>query len=381
MNSVDFGIWHLVTTKSDFLDLESDWERLFQENPRHSPFLAWGWVSAWLKHLAGPHELQIACLRDDSGALVFVLPLLRRTGDLRFGSTKITLVCSYGPECSENLGCLCAASLESQSAELSGQAIAQLFDGRDAISLGCLDSTGNYPSELKAAVLADGGNARVRPDVICPTVSLPVSWDDYLQQLSANFRSQVRRSYKQVGDDGQPNFHSMEPSDAEVFARELIRLNRSRIRTKGEISSLESKEFRAFIMEAVPYMASRGFAWLDIIERDGEVLGSALNFMHGDSVYFYMGGFDNQARKLRPGTALFALVIQRSIDGGYAKYDFLRGAEAYKYRWNAKDILTHRVTIYPRGKIRGHLASTLDDLHIAMRKFVRRSRRLARKRA
>ena len=380
MSMVDSGTWHLVTRKSDFLDLESDWERLFQENPRHSPFLAWGWVSAWLKHIAGPHELQIACLRDDSGALLFILPLLRRTGDLRFGSTKITLVCSYGPECSENLGCLCVASLEPRSAELSGQAIAHFFDGRDTVSLGCLDSAGNYPSELKAVMLTGGRNTKVRPDVICPTVSLPASWDDYLQQLSSNFRSQVRRSYKQVGADGQPNFRSVDPSDADVFARELIRLNRSRIRTKGEVSSLENKGFRAFIMEAIPYMASRGFAWLDTIERNGDVLGSALNFMHGDSVYFYMGGFDNQARKLRPGTALFALVIQRSIDAGYAKYDFLRGGEAYKYRWNAKDILTHRVTVYPHGKIRGHLASTFDDLNIAMRKLVRHSRRLARKR-
>ena len=200
-----------------------------------------------------------------------------------------------------------------------------------------------------------------------------------LQQLSSNFRSQVRRSYKQVGAEEQPHFRSLEHSEAEEFARELIRLNRSRMQVKGEISSLEDEAFRSFLNEAIPYMASRGYAWMDSIEQNEEILGSALNFVHGDSVYYYMGGFSDKVKKLRPGTALFALVMQRSIDGGYAKYDFLRGAESYKYRWNAKDVVTHRVTIYPRGKIRGYLASTLDDLNIAMRRFARHTRRLVKR--
>jgi CelD/BcsL family acetyltransferase involved in cellulose biosynthesis len=172
----------------------------------------------------------------------------------------------------------------------------------------------------------------------------------------------------------------LDPSEAGLFTRELIRLNRSRMRSKGETSSLEENAFRSFLCDAIPYMASGGLAWLDTIERNGEVLGSALNFVHGDSVYFYMGGFDDKAKKLRPGTALFALVIQRCIDGGYARYDFLRGSEAYKYRWNAIDRLTHRVTIYPHGPMRGHLTSIVDDLIIAMRKSVRYLRRLAERR-
>lgn len=370
---IDSGTWHLVSNQSDFLNLQSDWERLFRVNPRHSPFLAWGWVNAWLKHIAGQHELQIACLRDDSGELLFVLPLLRRTGKHRFGSAMVTLVCSYGPECSENLGCLCVSDLEPHSAELSARAIDQFFRRHDTISLGCLNSAGDCPSRLIAAMQTSGRNIRVRPDVVCPAVYLPETWDGYLRQLSSNFRSQVRHSYKQIGGQEQPHFRSLPQTEAEAFTRELIRLNRSRMQVKGEVSSLEDEKFRGFLNEAIPYMASHGFAWLDTIEHNNEILASALNFVHGDSVCYYMGGFDDKVKKLRPGTALFALAIQRSIDGGYANYDFLRGVESYKYRWCARDVLTHRVVIYPRGLIRGHLASAADDLHIATRKLLRHS--------
>jgi len=376
---IDSGTWHLASNQSEFLQLESDWERLFETNPRHSPFLAWGWVNAWLKHIAGQHELAIACLRDDNGALSFILPLIRLPGNRGFGSAKVMLVCSFGPDCSEKLGCLCAADLEPLSAELSATAIDRFIDRRDTVSLECLDNSVGYPSRLEAAMQARGRNTRLRPDVACPTVSLPASWEEYLGQLSSNFRSQVRRSYRQVGGDDQPSFQSVAPSDAEAFSHELIRLNRSRMRVKGETSSLEDEAFRTFLHEAIPYMALHGIAWLDTIERDGVVLGSALNFLHGESVYFYMGGFDDSVSKMRPGSALFALVIQRSIDGGCVEYDFLRGSEAYKYRWRANDVLTQQLIIYPRGLIRGFVASLADNLHFAAREVVRRLRDMAKR--
>ena len=66
---IESGSWHLATNQSEFLKLQSDWELLFQENPRHSPFLAWGWVNAWLRHIARPHELRITYLRDADGVV------------------------------------------------------------------------------------------------------------------------------------------------------------------------------------------------------------------------------------------------------------------------------------------------------------------------
>ena len=288
------------------------------------------------------------------------------------------LVCGYGLDCSDNLGCLCAPELEHQSAELTASAIDYAFDRHDSISLGFLDSTGGFPSSLQKAMQSSGRKIRVRPDAACPTAELPGSWDGYLEQLSSNFRSQVRRSYKQIRGDGQPEFHYVEPTEAESFAGELVRLNRSRIQAKGETSSLEDECFRNFLNEVIPYMASQGIAWMDTIVRDSEVLGAALHFVHGDTVYFYMGGFDDKASKIRPGTALFALAMQRGIERGHSRYDFLRGDEPYKYRWSATDVITHNVAIYPCGFLRAHLASMVDDIYLTTYKFLKYSRRLIR---
>jgi len=375
-NMIGSGKWRIASTQSEFRDLKADWEHLFLGNPRHSPFLSWGWVDAWLQHIAGPHELQVAYQRDSGGALRFVLPLLRPAGKRKFGSGSLVLACSYGAECSDHLGCLCLAELEAQSAELCAQAIEYCAGPDEVVSLGVLDDTNNFASRLNESLEGYGRKSKIRADVVCPTVELADTWDGYLQDLSSNFRSQVRRSYKQIGGDGQPRFSEMDECRIPGFVQELIRLNRARIQSKGEISSLEDSAFRDFLADAVPYMCAQGIAWADSIESEGVVLGSALNFVHGDSVYYYMGGFDEQASKLRPGTALFAFVIQRSIDAGIKKFNFLRGPESYKYRWGAQDVLTHHVLIYPKSKLRRLLTFTADNLYVGARSLAKRLRRL-----
>jgi len=376
----DTGTWHLASKQSEFLQLQSDWERLFEENPRHSPFLAWGWVNAWLRHIARPHELQIIYLKDADGIVQFILPLHRQIGKFGIKSRKIVLVCNYGLECSDSLGCLCAPDRENQSARLTADAIRHIYGRNHVISLGFLDSTADFPGRLNDAMQSADRLVRVRPDAVCPAFHFPGSWDEYLGQLSYKFRSQVRRSCRQFGGDDQPELKRVDAADVGAFVRDLIRLNRSRLSDKGDSSSLEDGVLRTFFEEAMSYMSSHGIAWMDAIVQDHEVLGSALHFVHGDTIYYYMGGFDDKIGKLQPGTALLATVMQRGIDNGFRRFDFLRGDEAYKYRWNATAVSTHDVTIYPRGMLRGHLASKLDDLAISMREILRNLRQRIKRR-
>ncbi|MGI9202783.1 MAG: GNAT family N-acetyltransferase, partial [Woeseiaceae bacterium] len=211
----------------------------------------------------------------------------------------------------------------------------------------------------------------------CPVVKLPDSWDKYLQSLSSNFRSQVRRSKKRIETTESLRFRSLDPSEAETFAHELIRLNRTRMSDKGEVSSLEDGAFREFLVSVIPAIALAGFAWMDVLERDEQVVGAALNLAHGRSIYYYMGGFDESAKNLRPGTALFARVLERGIEKGYSSYDFLRGAEPYKYRWGATDTPTFNISIYPQEFIRGRLAFRFDSLLNGGRTLFRRLRKKA----
>jgi CelD/BcsL family acetyltransferase involved in cellulose biosynthesis len=57
----------------------------------------------------------------------------------------------------------------------------------------------------------------------------------------------------------------------------------------------------------------------------------------------YLGTFDPAAGKLSPGVLAVAHGVDCAAARGSPLFDFLRGAEAYKYRWGARDLTTlHR---------------------------------------
>lgn len=374
MKSALPGKWHVITKEAEFQDLREDWERLFLANPKHRPFQSWSWTNAWLKHLAGPHVLHVICLRNEGQELQFVLPLVRSGGKKHGKRTRLYNVCGYGPECSDHVSALRLPGLDARVAEVAAIGIAETCTTADRIELGNLDHGEDFALILAGEIRHRHRIVRLEKFTTCPAVELPETWDAFLQILSSNFRSQVRRFHKRVEKTENTRFRSLDASEAESFAHELIRLNRSRIGQKGQISSLEDPAFRDFLIAVIPAMAISGLAAMDIVEMDGQTVGAALNLMHGQSIYYYMGGFDDAAKNLRPGTALFARVIERGIEAGYLKYDFLRGAEPYKYRWGATDVDTHHITVYPQGIVRGQLACGVEKVRDKAKTMVRRLR-------
>lgn len=364
-------MWELITSRQELAALQPEWESLYAKNPRHSPFLAWGWMNAWLLHLSGNPRLMIACMRGSDKQLQYILPLVSDADAGNGGLHRTVLACSYGPDCSEELGCLCLPELEGRAAELTIEAISRSVD-RGTIYLNPLGNITAFPSELTAALTAHGRVMRLRQDVRCPTIDLPDSWDDYLADLSSNFRSQIRRSAKAMTRIDGLGFRSLGPAEADIFTDALIKLNKQRMQSKGEVSTLEEDCFKRFLKEATPYMAKYHTAWMDVIERDDEILAAALNFVANGRVYYYMGGFQESISSIRPGVNLFARVIKRSIESKMKKYNFLRGEEPYKYRWNASDAESFNVTIFPEGRICPLAYAFMDDLRITARNLIRR---------
>ena len=370
--SPDAGHWRLVTTESGLHALRQEWENLFLQNPMHSPFLAWGWVTAWLRYLAGPHELSIVVWQDEQGVAQLIIPLIVRGKTGLFGVRTVMFSCGYGSECSDYLGCLRLPQHNSRLAELTAFGITKLIDKNLHVSLTALDGRTAYACELRT--IMDGLRRRTRCEtqVTGVAANLPGSWDEYLQGLSPNFRSQVRRRCRKTDDEKSLEFRSVVATESKEFTEDLIRLNRQRMTHKGKKSSLEDSCFRAFLMESVPYMVSINVAWMDVLEKDRETIGAALNFVHGNTVFYYIGGIDHAAEKWGPGTALFAHVIRRCIEENYSVYDFLRGQEDYKYKWGGTDVPMYKLDIYGAGIFRGRVVQTIDNVLFRMRHTAQR---------
>lgn len=364
--------WQIVSTKDDFLQLRNEWEILFRQNSRHSPFLSWGWAAAWLEHLAGQHTLCILVLKDDQQNIHVIVPLLDRSSSVSGNGRDLVNICGYGPECSDHLGVLYRMEHAGCLAEIVVEGIWEHLGARNRIEWNSMNSCENFPRILKDQFSSLACQTRLSDGEVSPTIILPESWEEFLQDLSGNFRSQVKRNYERILTNRELSMRSIDQSEVEYFAEALIQLNRGRMQDIGKESSLEDAKFRDFLVDVVRYMSAQEIAWMDIVENDKQIVGAALNFVHGDTVYYYIGGFKESVKKSGPGNALFARVIQRAIAKDLKQFSFLRGAESYKYRWGAKDVVDQQLIIYPQGALCGYTSKCADALQRLLRIFSRR---------
>jgi CelD/BcsL family acetyltransferase involved in cellulose biosynthesis len=67
------------------------------------------------------------------------------------------------------------------------------------------------------------------------------------------------------------------------------------------------------------------------------MVGGYVGFLHGERAMSYFGGFDPLFAFESPGTILLGHAMERAAIEGARVFDFLRGAESYKYVWGARD--------------------------------------------
>jgi CelD/BcsL family acetyltransferase involved in cellulose biosynthesis len=98
--------------------------------------------------------------------------------------------------------------------------------------------------------------------------------------------------------------------------------------------------------ETAPALLSLGILRLYGLRLADRIVASFYGFTHLTAgkrrVYYYLGGFDPAFARLSVGMLMIDHAVREAIRDGAVEFDFLRGREAYKYRWGAKDRLTYR---------------------------------------
>ena len=77
---------------------------------------------------------------------------------------------------------------------------------------------------------------------------------------------------------------------------------------------------------------------------NGNAVAVSLGMLHRERFYFYLCNFDPAYASISPGTMLTACAIERAAQEGASSFDFLQGAENYKFaKWGARPRFTYRM--------------------------------------
>lgn len=291
-----------------------EWTQLAEASA--NVFSTWEWASTWWRAVGGNRPLLLFACRADHGRLAALLPLYLWSAR----PLRIARFLGHGP--ADQLGPVCPPA------------------ERPLAAAGLLDACSDAGLGLLFAELLPAGEgwrpalgARLLHSEASPTLSLARDWETYLAARSANFRQQIRRRERRLVRNHMLRYRlAVDPARLDEDLTLLFALH---ARRWGPRSAFERWE--PFHREFARVALARGWLRLWFLELDGRPVAAWYGFRFAGVESYYQAGRDPGRGDESVGFVLLAHSIREAVTDGMREYRFLRGGEAFKYRFADAD--------------------------------------------
>jgi len=175
----------------------------------------------------------------------------------------------------------------------------------------------------------------------CPRVVVSEAPDLMSSKLAKTLRNAQRR----LAREGI-TFSWKGPGEVEVTDLErLYQLNHLRRSDTGDKPVFDDPLRRAFHERLLQWGEEDGGTAVMVAARDDKIVGVLYGFRWQSSFAYYQTGWDPEYRQLSLGSVLVQEAMKECARQGIEIFDFLRGAEDYKYRFGATDVIEGSFTI------------------------------------
>lgn len=321
----------VFTESSAFDTLKTEWNALLHRSHVDTVFLTWEWQSTWWNAYHSG-DLWIITLRDEADALIAIAPwFIEHKSDERVIRT---------------IGCVDVTDyvdviVAPEHREAVYARLARfLFDERS-----CYDRINlcNIPQEsptlelLTEQLKANGFEAALVFQEVCPIIQLPDSWEAYLTNLDKKQRHELRRKMRRAEGEAQLEHYVVnETHDFQAELTQFLELMRASQPDKARF--LEDEQNITFFNNIAPLTFEKGWLRLSFLKINGVPSAAYFDFDYNDSILVYNSGLlSDENAHLSPGIVLLTYNIRSAIEAGRKVYDFLRGNETYKYRMGGED--------------------------------------------
>jgi CelD/BcsL family acetyltransferase involved in cellulose biosynthesis len=305
-----------------FDSLESSWEDLKQRLKWDIPFMLPGWLRVWWQAFGAASELYLRSVREGK-KVIGIAPLRIKDGKACFiGNAD---VCDYmdfvvvpGKE---------KAFFTALLDHLQHEGIRELY-------LESLRPDSTVLTSLVGLAKSKGCEVACTQQDVSLDLDLPSTWEKYLNTLTPKQRRETGRRFRRLEEMGDTTFRTIEhaePDALNVFFK-LLRQSRP------DKAAFMTAQMESFFRALADAMAEAGMLRLGILEVSALPVAAVLCFDYNETVYLYNSGYDPQHGFLSVGLLSKVLSIKDSIARGKKRYDFLKGAEEYKYRLKGREI-------------------------------------------
>jgi CelD/BcsL family acetyltransferase involved in cellulose biosynthesis len=314
-----------VITDPDALEaLAPAWLALCQKN-QVTPFQTPMWLLPWWRNF-GSNDLTVIVSRNgDSIDAIAPLYILR------------------DDESDESLGMFLGTGI-SDYLDVIGDATL-VIDEMSKLNCQLWDLHQLQPSSSMLAVpLPDGFSENVEDQEACPV--LPLAGKTFETLGSAHLQKKLRYYRRALERTGEVRIETPTADTLDDLLTSLFELHAARWKRRDLPGVLADDASQQFHRDAARRMLDAGMLRMYAIHYNDRIVAVFYGFaMHG-IVYYYLSGYDPDLEKLSIGTILVAHAVEQAIRDGATTFDFLRGAEEYKYAWGATDRMNQRRQLF-----------------------------------
>ncbi len=349
---------------------EAEWDALVAATPWATPFSRYCVEKAWWEaYGATAHEQTLVVVDEIDGRLAGIAPLMHRhelePGDVAArtilrhepgmtlravpeSATAVFFGASYHSDYATVLAA--PADLPAVCDAVAAYLVEQDRSRWDVVDLRRLRQGDPAADELMAAFdrRCDAACLCAIREVedVCPVVTLPegADFEGYLGTLGKKERHEIRRKIRRAEAAGPVLLErSADPlKDLDAF----VDLHQKRWGAEGLFPPTEGgAASRRFFAGLFADCAPAGILDLSFLTVGGRRIAAGVTFDDGGTTYYYNAGVEPEARELSPGVVMVGCYIQRAIEQGRRRLDFLRGNEPYKYEWGAVDVPIERLLV------------------------------------
>jgi CelD/BcsL family acetyltransferase involved in cellulose biosynthesis len=322
--------------------LKEEWQALVERSERATIYQTWEWNEAWWRAFGRGKRLRIMEVRD-RGKLIGLAPLyvsnhlgtpLRRVAFIGTGASDYMDVIVDEERAPEIIPVIVRHLIGSRAYDLADlQQLRPHAYLREQVE--CRPQSLPHPRRLQSTVMEP-----------CPYVALPATWDEYTRRLGKKMRSNLSyydRLLPKTFENVEVRLAEGQELDAAMGA--LFDLHQKRWNARLLPGVLGGSRVQQFHRQVAERFHERGWLRLHLTQIDSRSVAVLYCYRFRERYYYYLGGFAPDLARYSLGTVLTAHAMRQAISEGCEEFDFLRGAEPYKYRWMPEERFNHRLLL------------------------------------
>lgn len=356
----------LTVEKIDCLDafaaLKDEWEDLLAQCPHRTPFLTHDWMMTWWKHFGVGKELCILVIREH-GRLVAIAPLMKYRGQFyeRYVKVPVRVIETMANYHSNRVDLIFAEFRYEVLATLWKYLLTQT--GWDCLRLYPVLADSPTVAGLRRLAIHQGVRAAFLPDQTSPYLTIQQEWAEYTRQLPGELQRKARKAERLKADGDLKTEIVTRDADVEARLSEMFGVAEKGWAGQEGTAISSTEQLRGFYADLAHVAHQRDWLFLGVLKAGEQPIAFEYNLRYNQTAYNLKIGFDPAYARYNPGTVLRYSMLSDIFQNGHRlrEFDFLGGAEPYKFMWTQQARPHLKIYLYHPRRLYGRLLHLIQS--------------------